>query len=438
MNKTIFHIDVNSAFLSWSAVKILKEDPDALDLRTIPSAVGGDVKTRHGIITAKSIPAKKYGIQTAMPVVKAIQLCPKLVLVESDFKTYREYSHAFIDILHKYTPLVQQVSIDEAFIDLTGTELLYKHLETEKEKFPLSVATAIRNEIRDTLGFTVNVGISSNKLLAKMASDFKKPDMTHTLFPEEIEKKMWPLPIGDLYGCGKATSQRLISLGMRTIGDVARSDETFLKQVLGEKGGAYIYASANGHGSDIVENEYEDAKSYSNETTIPTDISIENYDNQVPDIVRWLSDKVSSRMRNAGVYGSTITVSVKTGNFKRHSIQTGITDPTNSSDVIYETAMQLMDKLMKGPQGLFYKDETIRLIGVGASNLDNGEYRQMSLFDVMPASGQSNVSASSGSNLTRPVISNEKREKLDAMTDLIKKEFGKNAIVRGSNLDNKK
>ena len=334
MNKTIFHIDVNSAFLSWSAVKILKDDPQALDLRTVPSAVGGDVKTRHGIITAKSIPAKKYGIQTAMPVVKALQLCPKLILVESDFTTYSEYSHAFIEILHKYTPLVQQVSIDEAFIDLTGTEMLYKHLENEEEKFPISIATAIRNEIRDTLGFTVNVGISSNKLLAKMASDFTKPDKTHTLFPEEIEKKMWPLPIGDLYGCGKATSQRLISLGMRTIGDVAQADEAFLKSVIGEKGGAYIYASANGLGSDVVQNEYEDAKSYSNETTIPTDITIENYDNEVPDIVRWLSDKVSARMRRDGVYGGTISVSVKTGNFKRHSIQKGLPDPTNSSEVI--------------------------------------------------------------------------------------------------------
>ena len=431
MNKTIFHIDVNSAFLSWSAVKILKDDPQALDLRTVPSAVGGDVKTRHGIITAKSIPAKKYGIQTAMPVVKALQLCPKLILVESDFTTYSEYSHAFIEILHKYTPLVQQVSIDEAFIDLTGTEMLYKHLENEEEKFPISIATAIRNEIRDTLGFTVNVGISSNKLLAKMASDFTKPDKTHTLFPEEIEKKMWPLPIGDLYGCGKATSQRLISLGMRTIGDVAQADEAFLKSVIGEKGGAYIYASANGLGSDVVQNEYEDAKSYSNETTIPTDITIENYDNEVPDIVRWLSDKVSARMRRDGVYGGTISVSVKTGNFKRHSIQKGLPDPTNSSEVIYKTSMELLDKLMKGPDGLFHKMESIRLIGVGASNLDNGEYRQMSLFDVLDEKSLS-------SNGAKPTINTEKQKKLDAMTDLIKKEHGKNAIMRGNMLDSKK
>ncbi|MCR4901594.1 MAG: DNA polymerase IV [Butyrivibrio sp.] len=433
MDKIIFHVDVNSAFLSWSAVKILKQNPNALDLRTVPSAVGGDVKTRHGIITAKSIPAKKYGIQTAMPVVKALQLCPKLILVESDFQTYREYSHAFIDILNKYTPLIQQVSIDEAYMDITGTKMLYKDLEKEGYKFPLCVADKIRKEIRETLGFTVNVGISNNKLLAKMASDFVKPDKTHTLFPDEIEKKMWPLPISELYGCGKATSQRLISLGIKTIGDAAKTDENYLKQILGDKAGAYIYASANGMGSSIVHNEYEDAKSYSNETTISNDITIENYDTQVPDIVRWLSDKVSARMRRDGVYGGTVTVSVKTGDFKRHSIQSRLIDPTNSSEMIYETAMQLLDKLMKGPEGLFYKDASVRLIGVGASNLDDGKYRQMSLFDTM----NSAISASEHGE-TKNVISGDKQKKLDAMTDLIQKEFGKDAVVRGYKLNSEK
>ena len=117
--RTIFHVDVNSAFLSWSALKRLEEDPGSVDLRTIPSAVGGDVKTRHGVITAKSIPAKKYGVQTGEPVVKALQKCPQLVLVPSDFETYRRYSHALMEILSQYTPLLQQMSIDEAFLDLT-------------------------------------------------------------------------------------------------------------------------------------------------------------------------------------------------------------------------------------------------------------------------------------------------------------------------------
>ena len=187
----IFHIDVNSAFLSWSALKKLQEEPGSIDLRTIPSAVGGDVKTRHGIITAKSIPAKKYGIVTGEPVIKALQKCPKLVLVQSDFATYKKYSHAFIDILNKYSPRVQQVSVDEAYLDMTGMKSVYADLVTPDMPFPICVADKIKNEIRDTLGFTVNVGISDNKLLAKMASDFTKPDKIHTLFPDEIEKKGW-------------------------------------------------------------------------------------------------------------------------------------------------------------------------------------------------------------------------------------------------------
>ena len=193
--RTIFHVDVNSAFLSWSALKLLKEDPGAVDLRTIPSGVGGDVKTRHGIITAKSIPAKKYGVQTGEPVVKALQKCPQLVLVPPDFETYRKYSRALMEILARYTPLIQQVSIDEAYMDLTD------RIPFGDREGALALAKQIRDHVREQLGFTVNVGISVNKLLAKTASDFEKPDRTHTLYPEEVPAKMWPLPIGTLHGC---------------------------------------------------------------------------------------------------------------------------------------------------------------------------------------------------------------------------------------------
>lgn len=260
MERTIFHIDVNSAFLSWSAVKRLREDPTALDLRTIPSAVGGDVKTRHGIITARSIPAKRFGIRTAMPVVQALERCPSLVLVPSDFETYRTYSAAFIEILHKYAPVVEQLSIDEAFLDMSGTEQAIRSaifeqivagtLSGEKATrlrslaFPMNAAVLIKDEIRDTLGFTVNVGISSNTLLAKMASDLEKPDKIHTLYPSEIEAKMWPLPIGDLYGCGSKTAEKLRRIGIHTIGDAARLDPTILTGLLGANAGSYIHMAS--------------------------------------------------------------------------------------------------------------------------------------------------------------------------------------------------
>ena len=230
--KIIFHIDVNSAFLSWSAVKQLKEDPSAVDLRTIPSIVGGDISTRHGVVTAKSIPAKKYGIRTGEPVAKALQKCPNLTIVRSDFETYRAYSRQFIGILKKYSPVVEQASIDEAYADITPLWEAYSGPLSGKE-YAIETAARIRAEIRETLGFTVNVGISSNKLLAKMASDFSKPDKTHTLYPDEIAEKMWPLPVDELYGCGAKTAEKLRTLGLLTIGDAAAQPVEMLKMSFG-------------------------------------------------------------------------------------------------------------------------------------------------------------------------------------------------------------
>lgn len=380
-DKYIFHIDVNSAFLSWSALKKLRDEPGSVDLRTIPSAVGGDVKQRHGIITAKSIPAKKYGIVTGEPVVKALEKCPGLVLVQSDFNTYREYSRAFIAILNKYSPLVQQMSIDEAFVDISGLKEIYGHLETPDLPFPICLAEKIKDEIRDTLGFTVNVGISCNKLLAKMASDFTKPDRIHTLFPEEIPDKMWPLPIEDLFGCGKHTAAKLQNIGIRTIGDAATSDPEMLISFLGANSGSYIYRSANGFGSAEVVDTYEDAKSYSNETTLKNDLNADGYDKDIVPVLKFLSEKVSGRLKRDKVYGRTITVSVKTGNFKRHSAQLQLESSVCDEQRIYKYSKELCDKLLLGDEGLFIKGETVRLVGVGVSKLDDGSYQQMNLFD---------------------------------------------------------
>ena len=427
--KIIFHIDVNSAFLSWSALKKLKDEPGSVDLRTIPSAVGGDVKTRHGIITAKSIPAKKYGIVTGEPVVKALQKCPQLVMVKGDFATYREYSHAFIEILKKYSPLVEQVSIDEAYVDLTGTQKLFSHLETAEYPFPLSVAYAIKNEVRDTLGFTVNVGISCNKLLSKMASDFQKPDRVHTLFPEEIPSKMWPLPIGDLFGCGKSTAERLRSIGIKTIGDAANADFTFLCSILGENSGAYIYTHANGLGSTEISDSYDDAKSYSNETTLSSDLNSDNYDKDIEPILKYLSDKVSKRLKNDKVYGKTVTVSVKTGNFKRHSCQMQLENSINDSNKIYRYSKELADKLLLGDNGLFIHGEVVRLVGVGVTKLDDGNFQQLNLFDdLLP---DSNITSDSKKESSHHFISDDKQKKLDEMTAKLTKTYGKDIIKKG-------
>ena len=210
MKTVIFHIDVNSAFLSWEAVYRLRNLEGTLDLRTIPAAVGGDMAKRRGIILAKSIPAKAYGVKTGEPVVNALKKCPKLKLVPPHYELYKKCSKAFLDILREYSPAVEQYSIDEAFMDMTGMEGLLGDL-TE-------FAHALKDRIREELGFTVNIGVSSNKLLAKMASDFKKPDLVHTLFPEEISQKMWPLPVKEMFSIGRATERKLNTLGIYTIG----------------------------------------------------------------------------------------------------------------------------------------------------------------------------------------------------------------------------
>ena len=324
--KIIFHIDVNSAFLSWSAVKRLREEPGSVDLRTIPAVVGGDQTKRHGIVTAKSLPAKKYGIRTAETIASAVQKCPGLVIIPSDFQTYREYSRGFLTILREYTPLVEQASIDEAYMD--ATELCRRRTETSSDGGPLrhretakQLAGEIRQRIFGELGFTVNVGISSNRLLAKMASDFEKPDRTHTLFPEEVPQKMWPLPIGELYGCGSRTSQRLLTLGIRTIGDAARIPVEVLIDHLGEKSGKYIHNVANGIGRAAVSPVREDAKSYSNEWTTSSDITQETYEAEFMPLLQHLCDKVAGRLQRDGVYGKTVVVTVKTDDFRRRSAQ---------------------------------------------------------------------------------------------------------------------
>lgn len=470
--RIIFHVDVNSAFLSWSAVKRLKDDPGAVDLRTVPSAVGGDVETRHGIITAKSIPAKRYGIVTGEPVVKALQKCPGLVLVSSDWEAYRTYSNAFIRILLEYTELVQQASIDEAYVDMTeAVEAAVRRTPkapggdgivavagpaertdvkraayvptgpvdkaaaraagaegsahtAERRRVALSLAASLREEIRTQLGFTVNVGISSNKLLAKMASDFQKPDRTHMLWPEEVPTKMWPLPIGDLYGCGGKTASRLAGIGITTIGDAAGADPAMLQSFLGEKSGAYITAASRGIGSDRVHTEHEDARSYSNETTTSEDITLQSYDRLTPPLLHHLSEKVARRMQRDGIYGSTVTVSVKTNDFRRRSRQKKLDASTNDAAVIEQHAKELLRGLLYEQDGIFDRGAGVRLIGVGMSSLDHGEYRQLSLEDFLQ--DQEKEKAETAGRI--------RQEKLQEMLQKVQSRYGSGSLRKGNEL----
>ena len=414
--RTIFHVDVNSAFLSWSALKRLEEDPGSVDLREIPSAVGGDVKTRHGVITAKSIPAKKYGVQTGEPVVKALQKCPGLVLVPSDFETYRKYSHALMDILAQYTPLLQQMSIDEAFLDLTD------RIAPGERESALKLAGEIRERVKKELGFTVNVGISVNKLLAKMASDFQKPDKTHTLYPEEIADKMWPLPIGSLYGCGRQTAQKLQLIGIGTIGEAAAMDTALLQSLLGPKGGYYIWKSANGISTSPVTPEREQAKSVSNERTLTDDINRENYRTDGVAMIRMLSSKVAGRLQKAGLAGQTVTFQVKSNEFNRYSRQMSLSAATDRAETIERAALDLADRLLNGPGGLFEEGIAIRLIGVGVSRISRKQMHQMDLFEWADQNDQEQKVMDAQTR---------KKEKLDTMMEKINGRYGSGTIRKG-------
>ena len=425
--RTIFHVDVNSAFLSWSALKKLRDEPGSVDLRTIPSAVGGDVKTRHGIITAKSIPAKRYGIQTAEPVVKALQKCPQLVLVPPDFDTYREYSRKLMDILAQYSPMLQQVSIDEAYLDMSD------RIAPGDREAAIMWARHIREQVKRELGFTVNVGISTNKLLAKMASDFEKPDRTHTLYPDEVPSKMWPLPIDSLHGCGKSTAQKLQLVGINTIGEAAASDPMLLQSILGQKSGAYIYNSANGISRSPVVAEREQAKSISNERTLSEDVDRENYHTNGIPVIRELAEKVASRMQKKGLSGQTVTFQVKSSEFDRYSRQASLSEATDRAEEIESAALMLADRLLNGSDGLFEAGMTIRLIGVGVSKLTQKQIHQMDLFEW----ADRNLEEEKRKEEKRRVTAeeNEKRKakqaRLDKMMEMINNRYGTGTVKKG-------
>lgn len=325
MERLIFHVDVNSAFLSWEAASRVKAGEP--DLREIPSAVGGDPRTRTGIIVAKSIPAKKYGVQTGEPVAMALRKCPNLVVVPSDFRLYTKNSQAFKAICKSYAPAMESFSIDEVFLDMTGTSLIYPD--------PIATACEIKDKIYQELGFTVNVGISTNKLLAKMASDFEKPNKVHTLFPEEIPAKMWPLPIRDLLFLGKASEKKLVDFGIRTIGELARERESTIQTLLGEKTGHQLFQYARGIDNSPVLEVPEESKGFSVEKTFNDDIvSME----QIQPILLEQCDVVATRMRRKGKKCTCISVTFRTLDFKNRSHQMKLGSATDVTDEVYANA----------------------------------------------------------------------------------------------------
>lgn len=395
MERMIFHVDVNSAFLSWEAMRRVRAGEP--DLRLIPSCVGGDPESRRSIVVAKSIPAKKYNIQTGEPVSQALRKCPGLVVVRSDFKLYSSCSKAFKDICRSYAPVMEEFSIDECFLDMTGTELVYPD--------PIATAYEIKDKIRDELGFTVNVGIGNNKLCAKMASDFEKPDKVHTLFPDEIQEKMWPLPVGDLLFIGKSTVKKLTEMNIRTIGELAQSDPDRLADVLGNKMSLQAYRYANGLDDSPVASQPEEAKGYSNEVTLEGDVT---EDEAAHRILLALSDSVTAHMRRDGARAHCVSVSIRYLDFKTRSHQTTLENAVDTCNEVYETAKKLLSELWKDKRPL-------RLMGISLTKLEKGaEGEQLSFFQ------------------SEQEKKRERDQKLDKTVDALRGRFGSDVITRGS------
>lgn len=389
--RIVFHIDVNSAFLSWEAVERIKCG-EKIDIRTIPAIVGGDAKKRHGIVLAKSESAKKYGIVTGESIYSALKKCSDIIIVPPRHAIYKRYSDSMVKILADYSPNIERYSIDECFIDYSYMKNVYRN--------PIQAAQQIKERIKNELGFTVNIGISYNKLLAKMASDFQKPDKIHTLYPNEIREKMWKLPIEDLFMVGRSTSKKLREINIKTIGDLANSNIDLLKYKF-KSYGVMLWNYAHGiDNSDIQVKDNHKFKSISKETTMPNDI-LDKESAYI--IIMDLAENVSKRLRYESYYCGVISITIKNADFKKYSKQVKLSWNTNSTDDIIKISKKLFNEAWHG--------EPIRLIGVSLSDIIENQYQQINMFEDNKAKNQ---------------------EALDKVIDQIREKYGDESLVRSS------
>lgn len=396
-SRVIFHIDVNSAYLSWEAVYGISVRKDEVDLREVPSIIGGDESKRRGIVLAASIPAKKKGIRTAETVREALNKCPDLIIRPPCHGLYEKFSEAFLKEALEFSPVLEKFSIDEVFLDMTETAGQYES--------PYEAACLLKDRIYEKLGFTVNIGVAPNKLLAKMASDFEKPNKVHTLFQEEVPAKMWPLPVENLFSVGPATKKKLHNLGIRTIGELAHMNPELLKSHIGNKHGMLIYEYANGIDRAPVEAGQADSKGYGNSVTLPSDVdSLEESDV----VLLSLAESVASRLRADRVKTSCITVEIKDCHFRRSSHQRKLSVPTDITDEIVQVAKKLYRECFRGV--------SVRLIGLRATDISSVEFSQMDLFGDQKK---------------------EKLRRLDQSIDAIRNRYGRDAVQRATFLGGK-
>ena len=386
MKRVIFHVDVNSAFLSWEACYRIHHLGGKQDLRKMVSAVGGDQEKRHGIILAKSIPAKKFHIQTGETVVSAKEKCPDLTLVPPNYDLYNKSSKALIKLLSEYTDKIEQYSIDEAFLDMTGCC-------DDSER----TAHEIKDRVHAQLGFTVNIGVSENKLLAKMASDFMKPDRVHTLWKSEIQTKMWPLPVSELFYVGHASLNKLRKLGIHTIGELAATDPGILQAHMKSQG-LLIWQYANGIDETAVIATPPPAKGYGNSLTTPQDITEPGIAKQY---LLSLSETIAARLRADSVKICVVSISLRDWDLRFYGHQITLSVPTDLTMEIYHAACQCLSELWDGIP--------LRHLGIHTSRVTTDQFRQMQLFDT---------------------VDYEKAKRMEKTVDRIRKKYGMDSIKR--------
>ena len=390
------HIDVNNAFLSWEALKLLSEGYDK-DIRTLEAIIGGDEESRHGIVLAKSTPAKKKGIKTAMSLYEARKIIPNILVFKPHYSYYQKRSDELFELIGKYTPDIEKFSIDECFIEYTYVAKLYGD--------PIKFAYKLKEEIKNKLGFTVNIGIANNKLCAKMASDFEKPDKVHTLFKEEVKDKMFPMDVGELLWIGKKTKEKLNQIGIHTIGDLASSKVENLRYYFKNQTEEMI-KHANGIDDSLVITKEREATCISKMITIDHDVfnklELHKYLNHI-------SNELGLQLRLSKKYTNTIAIILKNQYFKMSTHQVKLDNPTNVTSKIYEVSKKLLDEAWHG--------EAIRLVGIRLDNLSLTSSYQHNLFEE-----------------TNELV---KESKIDDVCDTLKNKYGYNIINKASLLPKK-
>ena len=359
--RIILHIDTNNAFLSWTATEMLKNG-SKVDIRNKYAIIGGNEKERRGIVLAKSNLCKQKGVVTAETIYNARKKCPYLEVYPPNYNIYIKYSNMMYNYLLQYTDIIERYSIDECFLDYTDSKILFGD--------PIKIAYKIKDDIKNQFGFTVNVGIGNNKLCAKMASDFSKPDKVHTLFNYEVKEKMWPLPIEDLFMVGKSSAKKLRELNINTIKDLAQADEKLLYKYFKNRTTQMIN-SANGIDNSKVEYEYEDPKSISNSTSLAYNYKIKE---DIQKVIKELSTQTGDKLRKNKLYASNVNIWIKYKDFTKISKQEKLPNPINSDIDIYNIAIKLFNKI--------WNEESIRAICVGVSDLSKNNNIQLNIFNT--------------------------------------------------------